>query len=220
MEQASVIEIPEHMTIVNGCVLPKKDGAKEGWSDIPAKVARPYIDAATEIASKHTGIPVDRIRSTSRKREIVASRMITVCLATWHINSRSVIGRRLKKDHATVINSIKRAHELVEVYASFQKTMRLAMAEYLEMVEGAHDVTTAILDEAAKEDKDSKKILKQFKQSAKHSMPKNLLILASMEKAMDALKDEPDSPLKNLIGARIKLEKQRIEDEKDNRYFR
>ena len=64
-------------------------------------------DAILNIVTKETGVSADSILSSSREREIVRARNLFIALARKNLFSYTTIGRILKKDHSTIIYSIK-----------------------------------------------------------------------------------------------------------------
>lgn len=76
----------------------------------PVEIPKPTLDEVLNIVSKHTGVSVKDIEGLCRKAEYSSARHLYCFIAkgcypamTWR-----QIGLRIKKDHATVIHSVKK----------------------------------------------------------------------------------------------------------------
>ncbi len=84
--------------------------AKNSIADLITVTETPEatIDRIIETVSKKYGIPVEDIRGTKRTREIANARHISIYLIRKLTNlSLPQIGKMLKRDHATVMSSLK-----------------------------------------------------------------------------------------------------------------
>jgi chromosomal replication initiation ATPase DnaA len=66
------------------------------------------LDLLLEMVSAYSRIPLNAMKSKCRKREIVEARQAYFNMAFQHTdNSKCQIGRKVNKDHATVIHGIE-----------------------------------------------------------------------------------------------------------------
>lgn len=67
------------------------------------------------------GVPVERVKSGSRKRELVEPRMIFLTLAQeLYPHNTSMISRVVNRDHATALGSAKTVHDVRELRQKYE----------------------------------------------------------------------------------------------------
>ena len=83
------------------------------------------IELIQKLVSDYFHIPIDKIQSNSRKREIVQARQLTMYFAKSHTKSSlSLIGTKCgNKDHATVMHACKTVKNLADTDKKYKKCM-------------------------------------------------------------------------------------------------
>lgn len=67
------------------------------------------------------GVPAERVKSGSRKRELVEPRMIYLTLAQeLYPHNTSMIARVAERDHATALGSAKTVHDVRELRQKYE----------------------------------------------------------------------------------------------------
>ncbi|MDR0385792.1 MAG: chromosomal replication initiator protein DnaA [Prevotellaceae bacterium] len=84
------------------------------------------IDKIKKIVCDYFEMPLDKLLSMSRKREIVLTRQIAMFLSKNHTRySFAQIGDQIgKKDHTTVLHACKTVQNLIDTDKAFKKTMQ------------------------------------------------------------------------------------------------
>jgi chromosomal replication initiator protein len=82
------------------------------------------IEHIQKIIGDYFNIPIDKINSSTRKREIVQARQLAMFFSkSYTKNSLAFIGNKLgKKDHATVLHACKTVKNLYDTDRDFKKT--------------------------------------------------------------------------------------------------
>jgi len=99
------------------------------WPDWYSPVRRPQVDDIIHQASRLSGIMPKDIRSLSRRKACVRVRQAICLVAHENKCSLSHTGRRLSRNHSTVITAIEAAKEAVKrdpVFATFVTALRRA----------------------------------------------------------------------------------------------
>jgi chromosomal replication initiator protein len=83
------------------------------------------IDSIKNLVANHFKIPLDKLHGTTRKREIVIARQLSMYLAKNHTGtSLKTIGSKFGgKDHSTVLYSIKAVQDLIDTDSEFKVTV-------------------------------------------------------------------------------------------------
>ena len=100
--------------------------AKNSLKDIinPNKTKVINFDVILDEVSKHYNISINDILSTKKNKEIATARQIVMYLCDKLTeDTKSNIGKKMKKDHATVIHNINKVKESIENDPSFEKNI-------------------------------------------------------------------------------------------------
>ncbi len=100
--------------------------AKNSLKDIinPNKTKVINFDVIIEEVSKHYNISINDILSNKRNKEIATPRQIIMYLCDKLTeDTKSNIGKKMNRDHATVISNINKVKELIENDPSFEKNI-------------------------------------------------------------------------------------------------
>ena len=98
--------------------------AKNSLKDIinPNKTKVINFDVIIEEVSKHYNISINDIISTKKNKEIATARQIVMYLCNKLTeDTKSNIGNKMGRDHATVIHNINKVKEKIENDPSFEK---------------------------------------------------------------------------------------------------
>ena len=78
-----------------------------------------------ELVAEHFEVPVEKLQSKTRKREVVMARQLSMYLAKNYTNSSlKNIGRNFgNRDHSTVIHSVKVVQDLMDTDSLFKDTV-------------------------------------------------------------------------------------------------
>jgi len=87
--------------------------------------AKITIQMIQDVVCKYFNLELSQIQTTSRKREIVQARQITMYLSKKYTNySLSHIGKVVgRKDHATVLHACKTIKDQIEINKSFRSSV-------------------------------------------------------------------------------------------------
>jgi len=95
-----------------------------GWQKIGSMKGRIKFDKLLNILSSFYSQPVDQIKSTSRKRELVVPRQMFCYITKFNMPNVTLkeIGKYLgNRDHSTVIHGIRTAGDLIETDKQFRQ---------------------------------------------------------------------------------------------------
>ena len=82
------------------------------------------VENIQQLVAEHFEIEVERLKSTSRKREIVVARQLSMYFAKEFTNkSLKHIGESFSKDHSTVLYSHKQIRDLMDTDTLFRETV-------------------------------------------------------------------------------------------------
>jgi len=95
-----------------------------GWQKIGSMKGRIKFDKLLNILSSFYSQPIDKIKSTSRKRELVVPRQMFCYITRFNMPNVTLkeIGKYLgNRDHSTVIHGIRTAGDLIETDKQFRE---------------------------------------------------------------------------------------------------
>ena len=95
-----------------------------GWQKIGSMKGRIKFDKLLNILSSFYSQPVDQIKSTSRKRELVVPRQMFCYITKFNMPNVTLkeIGKYLgNRDHSTIIHGIRTAGDLIETDKQFRE---------------------------------------------------------------------------------------------------
>ena len=95
-----------------------------GWQKMGSMKGRIKFDKLLNILSSFYSQPVDQIKSTSRKRELVVPRQMFCYITKFNMPNVTLkeIGKYLgNRDHSTVIHGIRTAGDLIETDKQFRQ---------------------------------------------------------------------------------------------------
>jgi chromosomal replication initiator protein len=83
------------------------------------------IDSIKTLVANHFKIPMDKLHGTTRKREVVIARQLSMYLAKNHTGTslKSIGSKFGGKDHSTVLYSIKAVQDLIDTDIDFKVTV-------------------------------------------------------------------------------------------------
>jgi chromosomal replication initiator protein len=90
------------------------------------------IENILKITSEETGISLDDIRSSSRKREIANARFIAMSAIKKLIpeTSLNAIGRAFERDHSTVMNALQKAEWNIQYDNNFHRLIQNVLTHF------------------------------------------------------------------------------------------